>query len=105
MDIFSYLLPKYTINKTKTIRLISLFSGYDSQKLAFDYLNIDVEHYKAIEFDKYAIQSLNEIHNTNFKQTDIKTVKGEDLQIIDKDKYTYLLTYLFISLSRFIISG
>lgn len=93
MDIFDLLLPKYTINKK--IRLISLFSGYDSQKLAFDYLNINVEHYKAIEFDKYAIQSLNEIHNTNFKQTDIKNVKGEDLQIIDKDKYTYLLTYSF----------
>ena len=29
-------------------------------------------------------------------------VKGEDLGIVDTDKYTYLLTYLFISLPRFI---
>ena len=48
MDIFSLLLPKYTIDKNKKVRLITLFSGYDSQKLGFNYLDIDVEHYKAI---------------------------------------------------------
>ena len=95
MDIFSLLLPKYTIDKNKKIRLITLFSGYDSQKLAFDYLGIDVEHYRAIEFDKYAIQSLNEIHNTQFETTDITNVKGSDLGIIDKEKYTYIMTYSF----------
>ena len=34
----------------------------------------------------------------------IQQVKGEDLCIKDADKFTYLLTYLLISLSRFIIS-
>lgn len=95
MDIFSLLLPKYTIDKNKKIRLISLFSGYDSQKLAFDYLGIDVEHYRAIEFDKYAIQSLNEIHNTNFEAKDVTKVNGGDLGITNTKDYTYILTYSF----------
>ena len=38
MDIFSLLLPKYTIDKNKKVRLITLFSGYDSQKLGFNYI-------------------------------------------------------------------
>lgn len=95
MDIFSLLLPKYTINKNKKIRLISLFSGYDSQKLAFNYLGIDVEHYRAIEFDKYAMQSLNEIHNTNFETKDITKVSADELGIVDTENITYLLTYSF----------
>ena len=32
----------------------------------------------------------------------IQQVKGKDLDIVDSDKYTYLLTYLLISLPRFI---
>lgn len=95
MDIFSLLLPKYTIDKNKKIRLISLFSGYDSQKLAFNYLGIDVEHYRAIEFDKYAIQTLNEIHNTNFETQDITKVSADKLGIVDTENYTYVLTYSF----------
>lgn len=69
--------------------------GYDSQKLAFNYINKNVEHYRAIEFDKYAMQSLNEIHGTNFKTTDITTVKGGDLGITNTKDYTYILTYSF----------
>ncbi len=88
-------LPIYKIDRNKTIRLISLFSGYDSQKLAFNYLDIDVEHYRAVEFDKYAIQSLNEIHNTNFPILDITHIKGGYLGIEDTDKYTYVMTYSF----------
>ena len=95
MDIFSLLLPKYKIDKNKKIRLISLFSGYDSQKLAFNYIGVDVEHYRAIEFDKYAMQSLNEIHNTNFETKDITKVSAKDLGIIDTENITYLLTYSF----------
>lgn len=95
MDIFSLILPKYIIDKNKKIRLISLFSGYDSQKLAFDYLGIDVEHYCAIEFDKYAIQSLNEIHNTYFETKDITKVNADELGIVDTENITYLLTYSF----------
>lgn len=95
MDIFSLLLPKYKIDKDKKIRLISLFSGYDSQKLAFNYIGVDVEHYRAIEFDKYAIQSLNEIHNTNFETKDITKVSADELGIVDTENITYLLTYSF----------
>lgn len=92
MNIFDLLLPRYAIDKSKKTRLITLFSGYDSQKLAFNYLNINVEHYKAVEFDKYAIQSLNEMHNTNFQTKDIKELKGQELEIVDKQHFTYLLT-------------
>lgn len=69
--------------------------GYDSQKLAFNYLSVDVEHYRAVEFDKYAIQSLNDIHNTNFPALDITQIKGGYLGIEDTDKYTYVMTYSF----------
>lgn len=75
-NIFSQLYPDFKIDENKKIRLITLFSGYDSQMLAFKYLNKKVEHYKTIEFDKYAVQSLNEIHNTNFEAMDIKSVGG-----------------------------
>lgn len=95
MDIFSLLLPKYTIDKNKKVRLITLFSGYDSQKLAFNYIGVDVEHYRAIEFDKYAMQSLNEIHNTNFETKDITKVSADELGIVDTENITYLLTYSF----------
>lgn len=88
-------LPLFKIDTAKPIRLISLFSGYDSQKLAFDYLGIDVEHYRVIELDKNAIKSLNEIHHTNFPPLDITKIKGEDLGILETEKYTYILTYSF----------
>lgn len=95
INIFNYLFPKYTIDKNKSLRLISLFSGYDSQKLGFDYLDIPIEHYRAIEFDKYAIQSLNEIHGTNFITNDITKITADDLGVVNTDKFTYLLTYSF----------
>lgn len=88
-------LPNFKIDRNKPIRLISLFSYYDSQKLAFNYLGIDVEHYRAVEFDKYAIQSLNDIHNTNFSTIDITKIEGIDLGIIETNKYTYVITYSF----------
>lgn len=94
-NIFEYLYPKYKLDPNKKIRLITLFSGYDSQKLAFDYLGINVEHYKAIEFDKYACQTLNEIHGTNFQPVDIKSVGGGYLDIVDKSNYQYIMTYSF----------
>ena len=93
LDIFGMLLEDYKI--TKPIRLITLFSGYDSQKLAFDYINVPVEHYRTCEFDKYAIQSLNEIHNTNFETKDITKVNANELGIVDTNKYEYILTYSF----------
>jgi len=79
----------------KTIRLIELFAGYGSQAMALKRLGIPFEHYKVVEFDKYAIKSYNAVHGTNFDTTDIRDVKGEDLETVDDDNYTYLLTYSF----------
>lgn len=94
-NIFDWLLPRYKLDKSKKTRLITLFSGYDSQKLAFNYIDKNVEHYKAIEFDKYAIQTLNEIHNTQFETIDIKSIGGGYLDIVDKSHYQYIMTYSF----------
>ncbi len=75
------------------IRLIELFAGYGSQAMALERLQIPFEHYKVVEFDKYAINSYNAVHGTDFETTDIKDVT--DLEIVDTDKFTYVLTYSF----------
>lgn len=63
--------------------------------MALRNLGADFEHYKVVEFDKYAIASYNAIHGTSFETMDITKVKGEDLKIVDTDSFTYLLTYSF----------
>lgn len=93
ISIFDYVLPDIEINKK--IRLISLFSGYDSQAMALQRIGADFEHYRAVEFDEFAVRSLNAVHGTNFPSLDIREVHGEDLEIMDRDKYTYLMTYSF----------
>lgn len=77
------------------VRLIELFSGVGSQAMAMKCLGVPFEHYKAIELDKYAMDSYNAIHGTDFKIQNIVDVSGEDLGIIDTDQYTYLLVYSF----------
>ncbi len=77
-NIFDYLKEKYKINKP--IRLIELFGGIGCQALALEYLNVNFEHYKLIEFDKYCIQTYNQLHGTNFIPLDITKIKGEDLR-------------------------
>lgn len=77
------------------IRLIELFAGYGSQALALKYLGLPTDHWFVCEFDKYAMQSYNDIHGTNFETSDICDVKGGDLRITDTNKYKYLLTYSF----------
>ena len=138
---------KFVIDKP--IRLISLFSGYDSQEFALKYLGIDYEHYKTCEWAVKSIQALKDAHYENddinyskdFTQQEvvdflykkgisanynepmsyeqikrlgeqkqrqifnnikathnlvnIQQVKASDLEIIDKDKYCYLMTYSF----------
>lgn len=79
----------------KAIRLIELFAGIRSQAVALKRLGVDFEHYKAVEFDKYAIKSYNAVHSTNFEVSDIKDVKAADLEIKDTDKYLYIMTYSF----------
>ena len=85
--------PHYSISKP--IRLIELFGGIGSQAMALRDIGADFEHYRLVEFDKYAVASYNAIHGTDFKITDICDVHGKDLGIVDKDNYCYLLTYSF----------
>jgi len=92
-SIFDYLRKPYEINNK--IRLIELFAGYGSQAMALRNLGADFEHYRVVEFDKYATDSYNAVHGTHFEPTDVNNVKGEDLGIEDKEHFTYLLTYSF----------
>ena len=93
MSIFDCFGTPYVIDKP--IRLIELFAGVGSQAMALRDIGAAFEHWKAIEIDKYAIESYNAIHNTNFMPSDITELRGADLQIVDKLNYTYLLTYSF----------
>jgi DNA (cytosine-5)-methyltransferase 1 len=92
-NIFELLKEKYTI--ANPIRLIELFAGIGSQAKALKNLNVNFEHYKIVEFDKYAIASYNAIHGTNFETQDITKIGAKDLEIVDTDKYDYILTYSF----------
>lgn len=93
MDIFAELYPKFTI--TKPIRLIELFAGIGSQAKALKNLGADFEHYKVVEFDKYAIASYNAVHGTNFEVSDIRNVHAEDLEIRERERFCYIMTYSF----------
>lgn len=132
----------------KPIRLITLFSGYDSQALALKYLGVPFEHYKTCEWAVPSIQALKDLHfgddnidysaslsdleivdyldgristdySTPMTRTQImrkgekwrRTVfnnmkasrnvgsitmaKADDLNIVDTDKYEYIMTYSF----------
>lgn len=96
LDILEMFGNKYKIDHK--IRLIELFGGIGSQAKALENIGADFEHYRLVEFDKYACDSYNAVHGTNFVPTDIREVKGEDLGIVDKEHFTYLLTYLLIPL-------
>lgn len=80
---------------TGKVRLIELFAGIGSQAKALERLGIDFEHYRVCEFDRFAIQSYNAIHGTDFSVSDITRLKGADLGIVETDKYTYIMTYSF----------
>ncbi len=93
LNIFSYTLPQYKI--TKPIRLIELFAGIGSQAKALKNLGVNFEHYRVVEWDKYAINSYNSVHGTTFTTSDITKIKGSDLGIVDTRLYDYILTYSF----------
>ena len=93
MSIFDF--TREPISITKPIRLIELFAGYGSQAMALKRIGAKFEHYRVVEFDKYAIASYNAVHNTNFPTMDITKVHAEDLNICETDTFTYLLTYSF----------
>lgn len=90
---FDILYPRYQIKKP--IRIIELFGGVGSQAMALRNIGANFEHYRLVEFDKFAIQSYNAVHGTDFPTMDITEVKGEDLGIIDTDKNDYMITYSF----------
>lgn len=100
MSLFDFI--REPISITKPIRLIELFAGYGSQAMALKRIGAKFEHYRVVEFDKYAIASYNAVHGTDFPTMDITKVHAEDLNICDTNAFTYLLTYLLISLYRFI---
>ena len=58
-------------------------------------LEVNFETYRMIEFDKYAVNSYNAIHNTQYEPTDITEIHGSDLGIIDTEKYEYIMSYSF----------
>ena len=85
--------PTFQIDKK--IRLIELFGGIGSQAMALRDLGVDFETYKLVEFDKYAIKSYNKIHGTDFPILDIRNIKGKDLEIKERERYCYIMTYSF----------
>lgn len=91
LELFEF--PKFSIDKK--IRLIELFAGMGTQAQALNRLGVEFEHHFVCEFDKYAISVYNAIHGTNFETSDITKVHAADLNITEKDKFTYLLTYSF----------
>lgn len=93
LNIFELTKPTYKI--IKPIRLIELFAGIGSQAQALKNIKVDFEHYKIIEFDKYAVASYNAIHNTNFETLDITKINHKDLGIVETNKYEYIMTYSF----------
>ena len=76
MTIFDLLNDAQNLIIRNKIRLIELFAGVGSQAMALRNIGADFEHYRVIEFDKYAIASYNAIHGTSFEPTDIKQVGG-----------------------------
>jgi DNA (cytosine-5)-methyltransferase 1 len=69
-SIFDVMYPKYKI--TKPIRMITLFSGYDSQCLSMKYINANYECYKTCEWAVKSIQALKDLHfekdNTDYSK-------------------------------------
>ena len=93
LTIFDEMCDEFKI--TKPIRLIELFAGYGSQAMALKRIGAKFEHYRVVEFDKYAIKSYNAVHGTDFPAIDITTVHAADLGIVDTNDYCYIMTYSF----------
>lgn len=88
-------LIRVPVKVTKTIRLIELFAGYGSQAMALRDIGAKFEHYRVVEFDRYAIASYNAVHGTDFPPLDITQIHADDLNICDTEKYCYFMTYSF----------
>ena len=77
------------------LRLIELFSGIGAQAKAMERLGVDWESWGAYDIDPYAVKAYNAIFGTDYEPTDICQLHASNLNIVDRDKYTYLLTYSF----------
>ena len=79
----------------KPVRLIELFSGIGSQAKALQRLGVEWESWGAYDIDPYAVKAYNAIFGTDYVPTDICNMHGSDLNIVDRDRYTYIMTYSF----------
>ena len=100
LNIFeSSIMERYKIENH--VRLIELFAGIGAQHKALEilsrngYIPFGYEAYKICEFDKYAVNSYNAVHGTNFETSDITKIHAKDLEIVDRDKHTYIMCYSF----------
>lgn len=93
LSLFEATLPQYKI--TKPIRLIELFGGIGAQAKALERLKANFTHYKLIEYDIHPVKSYNAIHNTNFETLDITKIHAEDLQVRERERWEYIMTYSF----------
>lgn len=91
--IFEYISPTFKIDKH--VRLIEMFAGIGSQAKALKNLGVDFEHWKVIEFDQHAIDSYNAVHGTQFQTSDIRNVHAADLELVERERELYILTYSF----------
>lgn len=64
--------------------------------MALKRIGAKFEHYRVVEFDKYAIASYNAVHETNFHTMDITKVHAEDLNICNTETFTYSLTRFLV---------
>ena len=65
------------------LKVLELFAGIGACSKALERLKIEHEIVDAVEIDKYAIESFNAIHNTNFEPQDIiKWNKDLDVDLI-----------------------
>ena len=62
---------KYPLKNNK-LQVLELFAGIGACSKALENLNIQHKIVDAVEIDKYAIDSFNAIHNTNFETQDIR---------------------------------
>lgn len=99
MNIFDYIYEPFKF--TKRIALIELFAGIGSQAAALEKLDEDGllpngwESWFVCENNKYAIDSYNAVHKSNYPTIDIKDVHASDLNISQRDKYQFLMFYSF----------
>lgn len=62
------------------LKVLELFAGIGACSKALERLGIEHEIVDAVEIDKYAIESFNAIHNTNFEPQDI-TKWNKDIEV------------------------